>query len=94
MVTMVTKKPKMVFSSPSPFLKRHVQLLDFSLYWPGNAGYMLLVYIYIYIYINLVLSVSLSVSLSVCLSRRILRTVKLVRIKFGMSPRGGCGMIN
>ena len=37
----------MVFSPPLPFLlARHVQLLDFSLFWPGNARYMLLVYIY------------------------------------------------
>ena len=54
MVTMVTRKsqkwyfghPSLNNTSPppSPFLlARHVQLIDFSLYWPGNAGYMLLV---------------------------------------------------
>ena len=64
MVTMVTRKSHKkkrryfghfslnnTFSPPSPFLLARHQLLDFSLYWLGNAGYMLLVYIYIYIYI-------------------------------------------
>ena len=55
MITMVTRKRKKeryfghfslnnTSSPPSPFLlTRYVQPLDFSLYWPGNAGYMLLI---------------------------------------------------
>ena len=68
MVTMVTRKGQKwyfghfslnnTFSPPSRFLLAgHVQLLDFSLYWLGNAGYMLLVYIYILapLYIQIIL---------------------------------------
>ena len=76
MVTMVMRKSlkwyfgyfSLNYTSPlSPFLlARHVQLLDFSLYWPGNVGYMLLVYIYVYICIYVYEHIYIYIFITLC----------------------------